>query len=369
MLSISDIKTPDKDTLTFTLSGCNSSFVNALRRTILSEVATVSFNTEDYLTSDLKVIKNTSSLHNEFLLHRLGLIPVNINDVDGFNPDKYQFSLKKENNGNSELQVTTADFVVKNLETGALEDTKTFFPANPITKDNILITILKNNPTGDGEAINIEGKCSIGVGKDNSRFSPVSNVIFINKRDEAKGQKAFEDMIKSLPEKPTDTKLKTLAKKFDMEEADRYFHIDENGDPNVFHFEIESVGIIAPQVIVKSCIKKMIEKITNFSKNINAAFDSKPSSVTIRESQAVMKGYDITIEDESHTLGFLLQSYINKLEKDVFVGYMNPHPLEKRIKIRVNFNDDNINTVKSIFDKTTTYLIDTLNQLQTEFKV
>ena len=113
----------------------------------------------------------------------------------------------------------------------------------------------------------------------------------------------------------------------------------------------------------------MVEKITNFSKNLNAALDSKPSSVTIRDSQSVMKGYDIIIENESHTLGFLLQSYINKLEKDVFVGYMNPHPLEKRIKIRVNFNDDNINTVKTIFDKTTTYLIDVLNQLQTGFKV
>ena len=115
-------------------------------------------------------------------------------------------------------------------------------------------------------------------------------------------------------------------------------------------------------------LKKLVEKVTNFSKNINAALDSKPSSVTVRESKSVMKGYDITIEDESHTLGFLIQSYINKLEKDIFVGYMNPHPLEKRIKIRVNFNDDNINTVKTIFDKTTTYLIDSLNQLQTDFK-
>ena len=368
MLSISDIKTPDKDTISFTLSGCNSSFVNALRRTILSEVETVSFITDDYLTSDLKVVKNTGSLHNEFLLHRLGMIPINISNIDEFNPDKYKFILKKENNGNTEIQVTSADFVVNNLETGENEDTKLFFPANSFTKDNILITILKPNPTGDGEAINIEGKCSIGCGKENSRFSPVSNVVFINKRDETRSQTAFEDMIKSLPTAPNETELKTLAKRFDMEEADRYFHVDENGDPNVFHFEIESVGIIPPTFIFKTCIKKLIEKITNFSKNINAALDSKPSSVTIRESESVMKGYDIIIEDESHTLGFLLQSYINKLEKDIFVGYMNPHPLEKRIKIRVNFNDDDINTVKIVFDKTTTYLIDVLNQLQTVFK-
>ena len=46
---------------------------------------------------------------------------------------------------------------------------------------------------------------------------------------------------------------------------------------------------------------------------------------------------------------------VNKLNEDVFVGYMNPHPLQKKIKIRVNFNDDDINTVKNVFEKTTKY--------------
>ena len=76
-----------------------------------------------------------------------------------------------------------------------------------------------------------------------------------------------------------------------------------------------------------------------------------------------MKGFDITIEEENHTLGFLLQTYLNKLNEGAFVGYMNPHPLEKKIKIRVNFNDDDINTVKEAFDKTTTYLVGELNKL------
>ena len=47
MISISDIQTPINDTLKFVVSGCNSSFVNAIRRTILSEVETVSFNIDD----------------------------------------------------------------------------------------------------------------------------------------------------------------------------------------------------------------------------------------------------------------------------------------------------------------------------------
>ena len=367
MISLSDIQ-KTTETVAFTLSGCNSSFVNALRRTILSDVETVSFDTTDYQESDLTVLKNTCSLHNEFILHRIGLVPINIEDVDGFNPDKYKFILKKENNGNSEIPVTTGDFVVKNLESGANEDTNKFFPANKITGDHILITILKNNPTGDGEAIHIEGKCSKGSGSMNSRYSPVSCVVFINKKDKAKVQKAFEESIKQLENEPSADELKVLARRFDIEESERYFFIDENGDPNTFDFEIETIGVIPAVEIFRRAIKKLKERVVHFEKNMALALDSKDSPVTIRDSESVMSGYDIEIENESHTLGFLIQTYINKLNEDVFVGYMNPHPLHKKIKIRVNFNDDDINTVKNIFEKTTRYLIDALDKLMTDSK-
>lgn len=363
MISIADIETPDKDTLNFVVSGCNSSFVNAIRRTILSEVETVSFNIDDYENSDLKVIKNTSSLHNEFLLHRLGQIPVNIMDVDGFNPDSYKFLLKKQNTTNNLINVTTADFKVTNLETGKQEDTIKFFPPSDITGDNILIITLKNNPTGEGEEVYVEGKCSKGIGKENSRFSPVSCVVFTNKKDKAKAQAAFEEMVKNLDETPSSEELKVLARRFDIEESERYFYLDENGEPDRFDFTIESIGIIPPGEIFKRACKNLVKKINNFNKNLEKALDSKDSTITIRDSSSVMKGFDITIENENHTLGFLLQTYLNKLNENAFVGYMNPHPLEKTIKIRVNFNDDDINTVKDAFDKTTTYLIGELNKL------
>ena len=363
MISISDIETPDKDTLSFTVSDCNSSFVNAIRRTILSEVETVSFNIDNYETSDLTVLKNTSTLHNEFLLHRLGQIPVNVVDVDGFNPDNYKFILKKQNTTNNLINVTTADFKVMNLETGKTEDTSIFFPPSDVTGDNILIITLKNNPTGEGEEIHVEGKCSKGVGKDNSRFSPVSCVVFTNKKNPDKAQEVFEEMVKTLPETPSAEELKVLARRFDIEESERFFYVDDNGDPNKFDFTIESIGIIPPGEIFKRACRSLVKKITQFNKDLEKALDSKESSISIRESSSVMKGFDITIENENHTLGFLFQTYLNKLNDNGFVGYMNPHPLEKKIKIRVNFEDDDINTVKENFDKTTSYLIGEFNKL------
>ena len=62
------------DILKFDVINANSAFVNTLRRIIISHVKTISFDTTDYEKSDLKIIDNTSSFHNEFLLHRLGLI-------------------------------------------------------------------------------------------------------------------------------------------------------------------------------------------------------------------------------------------------------------------------------------------------------
>ena len=65
-----------------------------------------------------------------------------------------------------------------------------------------------------------------------------------------------------------------------------------------------------------------------------------------------MKAFDITIENESHTLGHLLQSHINKFStsKDLFVGYKNPHPLDKKIMLRLKVED--INEVKSVLQDT-----------------
>ena len=68
MITFSDFQNPDPDTISFTISNASSSFVNALRRTIITDVQTVSFNVDDYTNSDLQVIKNTSSVHNLFFI-------------------------------------------------------------------------------------------------------------------------------------------------------------------------------------------------------------------------------------------------------------------------------------------------------------
>jgi len=350
------------DTLKFDVTNCNSSYVNCLRRLIITDVETIGFNTEEYESSDIKIIENTSSLHNEFILHRIGLIPVNTDNIETYDPTKYKFILNVENTQNTPIDVTTKDFKIKNLETNDFENSEKFFPKNPITGDYILITRLKSTPYGNGEKIHIEGKSSKGLGKDHIRFSPVSNVVFTNKIDPDREDIEFKKYLENNP----DLELVKQKTKFKLEESERCFYINDNGDPNKFEFTIESIGIIKPHTILLEALSKMTFKLKMFMIEFDKAISNSDSNVEIRESTSLMKAYDVVVHNETHTLGHLLQSHINELFKaeNIFVGYMNPHPLEKKIMFRIKVND--IKKLKTLFSNTCSELIKQCDTLSTQ---
>ena len=68
----------ERDEIQFTLSNTDISVANALRRVMISEVPTLAIDT-------VKIKSNTSCLNDEFLAHRLGMIPLVSRDVDDFN--------------------------------------------------------------------------------------------------------------------------------------------------------------------------------------------------------------------------------------------------------------------------------------------
>ena len=368
MISFSNFDKSESDTIRFDVENCNSSFVNAIRRTIITDVQTVSFDTEDYNNSDLKVLKNTTSLHNEFILHRMGMIPINVQNIEDFNPDMYKFTIDKSNKTQNIIDVTTNDIEILNLETNEKEDNEQFFPKNSITGDHILIIKLKPNPNGDGQSIHLEGKCSKKSGSSHIRYSPVSNVLFINKKDPELADKEFNKYVYDLQEEQgkqfTESEMKKIAKTFFIDNSERYFYMDENNDPNRFEFTIETVGVIEPHRILISSMKSLSDKIKNTVMELEKELSGKPSTIKIKESECVMKSFDVIIDGESHTLGHLLQSYINKnyKDQDIFVGYMNPHPLQKEIFLRIKTED--LNMLREIIVSTCNMLTETLFQLR-----
>jgi DNA-directed RNA polymerases I and III subunit RPAC1 len=103
---------PDEHTLILEMIHVDTSFVNALRRILLSEVPTVALE-------HVYMWNNSSILHDEVLAHRLGLIPLNLDAryLDDVEPSSMNAdsSLEDENNANDDFVPTDRNTVVFRL--------------------------------------------------------------------------------------------------------------------------------------------------------------------------------------------------------------------------------------------------------------
>ena len=86
--------------LTFNLSKTNVSFVNALRRTILSDIPVACCITSPYEKNKCNITTNTTRLNNEILKQRLSCIPVFISDLE-IPIDNLQIEVSEENTSSS----------------------------------------------------------------------------------------------------------------------------------------------------------------------------------------------------------------------------------------------------------------------------
>jgi len=77
MPSVKIVDPSSRYSLKFELSNTELSIANALRRIIISEVPTMAIDI-------VQVQENTSPLNDEFIAHRLGLVPLRSDNVDLF---------------------------------------------------------------------------------------------------------------------------------------------------------------------------------------------------------------------------------------------------------------------------------------------
>jgi len=165
----------DDETIDFTISGdrdtgLEKSIVNSLRRILLSEIPCVAFRCDEGKTSDLQMEINKTSSHNEFLLHRVSLIPLFIDPFE-YNKD-YLFQLQVKHDKNEPFLFVTSDMfeiypLKENLEDVNLNilDINNYDLRKPLSKEEKkqiirpftykgkeyynLITELKNTYSGD----------------------------------------------------------------------------------------------------------------------------------------------------------------------------------------------------------------------------
>lgn len=342
--------------LTFHAQDVDVSIINAIRRVILAEIPNVAIAFDPYKadSNDVHIYENTTCLHNEFMGHRISLIPVQLSqeDIETFTPDKYKFVIQLQNESNEPLYVTTDDIVVYDGDGNVADQDKrdAIFPRDDITKQPILITKLKPNlyhaPSGD--KLHIEFFARLGTTKEtHARFSPVSTCTYFNVVDPEKAEQAFEKMCED-QEKKQEGKLSKeqhdiLKKRFELHDRYRYFYTNEYDEPNKFEFTIDSECRLTPVYLVRKAIDVLITKLQLLIQ------DTDKMHVHILDNESLSAS--ITLFNEDHTLGNLLQAMLYNTHIRAtngtlsYVGYYLPHPLTPEIVIKLIFKTSQMSSI------------------------
>lgn len=321
--------------LVFDIEGVDVSLVNALRRILLSEVPNVAIDPEH-----INIVRNTCSLHNEFLSHRLGLIPLcfDAEEIEAFeDPNQFKFVINVKNTTNGMLYVTTRDVKIHDANDRPMPDTfrEKVFPKNPITGDYIIITKLKPNPSDikNGDELVLEAHASKGVAKSNASWCPVSLCTFYNIIDEALVPAAFQEYAKKHGNLGlSDAELRN---RFNALEVQRCFKRNAMEEPCAFTFKLQSECRMTPAYL----FVKAADVLANMVRDVAIQLDDYVFENTNGMDVVIMPGYD-------HTLGNFLQATLYNIHVRGgalnYVGYYQPHPLENNIVLKLKLADNGV---------------------------
>lgn len=328
----------EHNTLAFTLSGCNVSLANAIRRTILSDIPQVVFKTSPVEENKVIIHVNTSNLNNEVLKQRLSCIPVHIKNYEIFPYKNYIMELHVENITDTLLVVTTNDFVIIDTTTNkplAKDKMREIFPPNDYTGQYIDFVRLKPKLTDDipGEKIHLSAEFSIGTAKEDGMFNVVSTCAYGFTVDDVSRDAALDKKIQQWKDEgKTKEDIEFESKNWKLLEGMRYAKKDS------FDFVIETIGVYTNNEILDKACNILINKLDILDNII------EKDELSINKSHNTMSNcYDVILENEDYTLGKVIEYflYIKFYETKVltFCGFKKMHPHNSESIIRLAYTD------------------------------
>jgi DNA-directed RNA polymerase subunit L len=327
----------------FIINDVDLAIINSIRRIILSDIPIVGLYGEDKEEEPtVEIVINNSPLHNEFMIHRIGLIPLNISEeiTEIYQDNDYEFELNIENKSSDLVNITTGNFTGKyknkNLTKAELD---IIFPLNKISNSKILITRLKEK-----EHIHIKAKAIKRTGKLNASFSPVSlsNFSFVINKDEA-------------------------DKHDNILDKERSYYKNEYGDPSKINFEIESINGLSYQYLFKKALEIINEKLENLIIKLLA------KEIEITKVGNCDNSYEFKIINEDDTLGNLIQSILHNNyirtnnKKCSYVGYICAHPLISELTIRFTLNSEDTSVFYDFFVENCRDIIKIIDNIKSEW--
>lgn len=341
MAKVNNLK-EENNQMTFTISNIDVSYINAVRRTILSNIEIIGFKTSPYEENKCEILINTSRPRNEIIKQRLSCIPVCVKNIEEFPLDKYILELDVENNTDTTMIVTTNDFKIRNLETGKyIEDgeVKKIFPPfiSPNGEEHYIDFLWLRPKLSDeipGERIKLTCQFSIVTAKDDSSFNVTGTCSHGCTPDYEKMKEQLEiRKQKWKDEGKTEQEIDFEAANWTKLEGLRYIIKDS------FDFIIETVGIYEnEQIIIKACIV-LLQKLETLKLML------EKDEVKIFPSDNTLDNcYDVILENEDYTIGNMLNYELYKtfyldLKTLNYTGFKKMHPHDNDGILRLSLID------------------------------
>ena len=353
--------------LKFTLTECNMSIANALRRIIVSDIPTFVFRTYPYSENKAEIMHNTTRFHNEIIKQRLSCIPIHIQDMN-FPYNDYVVEVDIKNETDNIIYITTKDFKIKNIVTGhysSESEVRQIFPPCPITGDYIEFARLqpKFSENIDGERLALRCAFDIGTAGQDGAFNVISTCAYECTPDVEKANQAWAEKEKAFKKEDmmSEEDIEFEKKNWFILEAKR-FYVE-----NSYDFVVESVGVFDNMEILTKACDIMIKKCEAFM------YDLEHGNVVIVTSETTLKnGFDITLKNEDYTLGKVIEFYLYQNnfigDKSVsFCGFRKPHPHSVDSLIRIAFhNPIEVVGVSGYLQGATNYAIQAYKQIMSQ---
>ncbi|EEH23065.2 hypothetical protein PABG_05276 [Paracoccidioides brasiliensis Pb03] len=256
------VREAEPNRVDFRLSSVDLAFANSLRRTMLAEIPTVAIDV-------VEIESNTSVLPDEFVAHRLGLIPLNSKNCDAdmdYSRDcdceggcarcVVMLSLNVRCTGEDVMKVYARDLII-------VGDRANEWVGSPVITDaegkGPVICKLSR-----GQELKMTCIAKKGIAKEHSKWAPTAAVGFeYDPHNNLKHVDYWyeEDPAKEWPISPN-AEWETAA------QPDMPFDYDVQ--PSTFYIDVESIGNLEPDAIVQQGIMERAIRIamgTNMNMN------------------------------------------------------------------------------------------------------
>ncbi|CAI9113188.1 OLC1v1013753C1 [Oldenlandia corymbosa var. corymbosa] len=265
----------------FELRGTDASVANALRRVMIAEVPTIAIDL-------VEIEVNSSVLHDEFIAHRLGLIPLTSDramtmrsprDCDACDGDgacdycSVEIFLRAANRTGDRhiLDVTSRDLISPDPSVQPVD----FSPELDNQQEDKGITIVKLRP---GQELRLRAIARKGTGKDHAKWSPAATVTFVQEPEIHINEEMMEKL--SLEEK------KELAKSCPT----RTFGVDEDTgrflvvDPEAYNYD---------DGVLKKCEDWDLPGLIEIRPKLDSFIFTVETTGAIKPHQLVLNALDI----------------------------------------------------------------------------